>query len=364
MTTAAPSPATHGPAALSETGASQQQDVSAGDLLVYLAEYEVLMCREQGGVRNWSSHLRDHHSVDSKTRRALKQKYSDLKVQKPKDVRLPLPLGPPLPILGEPLNAFVCNEEECGYVSISRPVIAQHCNKTHGWHSRKDNREHWVPVKVQTFFRTGGHQRYFTVLPSAAEPAVLCRTATGHETEVAIILNEYKEAQGKREELEKADDAAAKTDRTGWFNRNGWPEHLARRNMGQLSRASRMPDHKEHVLRQPAKVVDLAIEQSVAGLSTLAQETRRWLKSASRKENEQRPLSRLQNPESQRRYAGYMKRFVYYCLRVLAACDEDAVRQSSNRSGRGDRSINLLDHETESEEGHQDPMQDAKELFP
>ena len=40
----------------------------------------------------------------------------------------------------------------------------------------------------------------------------------------------------------------AKTDRTGWFNGNGWPEHLSRRNLGHLSRASRMPDHAEQAL--------------------------------------------------------------------------------------------------------------------
>lgn len=54
-----------------------------------------------------------------------------------------------------------------------------------------------------------------------------------------------------------------------------------------------MPDHTEQALRQAAKVVELAIKQSVAGLLTLAQETRRWLKSASREEINQRLLAQL-----------------------------------------------------------------------
>lgn len=236
-------------------------------------------------------------------RRALKHKYDHLKLQNLRNVRLPPPLGLLFLILGELLDAFVCEEEECGYISISRLGIAQHCNTKHGWHSSKDDRKHWIAVKAQTFFRTGGFQRYFAVLPSAAaaEPIVLRAAAAVHNAEVATILSEYEEAKAKREEeLKTADSSVAKTDRTGWFNRNGWPEHLACRNLGHLSRASRMPDHAEQALRQAAKVVELAVEQGVAGLLTLAQETRRWLKSASCEEIDQRPLARLQNLESQR----------------------------------------------------------------
>ncbi|KAF3029165.1 hypothetical protein E8E12_000446 [Didymella heteroderae] len=273
----------------------------------------------------------------------------------------------PFLALGEPLDAFVCEEEECGYISISRPVIAQHCNTKHEWQSKKDDRNHWMPVKAQTFFRTGGFQRYFTVLPAAAAagPAILRAPAAVHDAEVAAILSEYEEGRVKREnEFKTADDSVARTDRTGWFNRNGWPEHLARRNLRHLSCASRAPDHSEQVLQQAARVVELAIEQSVAGLSTLAQETRRWLKSASREEIEQRPMARLQNPESQRRYAGYMKRFVCYCLRVVAVSDGDAGSRSSRQGGSIDSDADESDDEQQSGENNQDPMRDARELFP
>ena len=101
-----------------------QQAAPASDLLFYVAEYEVLVCKEHGGVRNWNSHLRDHHSTDSKMRRALKHKYDHLKLQNPRNVRLPPPLGPPFLILGVLLDAFICEEEECSYISISWPGIA------------------------------------------------------------------------------------------------------------------------------------------------------------------------------------------------------------------------------------------------
>lgn len=77
----------------------------------------------------------------------------------------------------------------------------------------------------------------------------LARTAAVHEAEVAAILGEYEEARTKRvNKFKTADESVAKTDRIDWFNRNGWPEHLARRNLRHLSCASRMPDHSEQAL--------------------------------------------------------------------------------------------------------------------
>lgn len=117
-----------------------------------------------------------------------------------------------------------------------------------------------------------------------------------------------------------------RTDRIGWFNRTGWPEHLARRNMRHLAHASRMPDRDERLLKQAVNVVNLMIERAAAGLSTLGLETRRWLRSAKREVVDVRPISRLQNLESQNTYAGYWKRFMCYCLRVATAVRE-SLRQ-------------------------------------
>lgn len=75
-------------------------------------------------------------------------------------------------------------------------------------------------------------------------------------------------------------------------------------------------------------------------------------------------MARLQNPESQRRYAGYMKRFVCYCLRVVAVSDGDAGSRSSRQGGRIDSDADESDDEQQSGENNQDPMRDARELFP
>ena len=74
------------------------------------------------------------------------------------------------------------------------------------------------------------------------------------------------------------------------------------------------------------------------GLLTLAQETRRWLKSAKRQEVDQRPMARLQNPESQARYARYMVKFVCYVLRFVADAEAKLDAQDSSSSGSSEGS--------------------------
>ncbi|TKA55283.1 hypothetical protein B0A49_12685, partial [Cryomyces minteri] len=246
-----------------------------------------------------------------------------------------------------------------------------HCNKEYNWGSTKKNRESWSQVKVQTFFATGGLQRYFTVHVTpdqAADPLV----SVEDDADVTRILDECRRAKEEHDrDMGKADEMVARTDRTGWFNRTGWPEHLARRNLAHLSHASRMPDGGERLLHQAVKTVDLVIEKSVAGLSSLAIETRRWLKSAKREEADVRPLARLQNPESQRRYAGYWKRFMCYCLRVVTTDEGRGARSCGNNSIDGSNEETEEDEideedqtEDEVDEECQGLMRDARELFP
>ncbi|KAJ9624530.1 hypothetical protein H2203_005265 [Taxawa tesnikishii (nom. ined.)] len=178
-------------------------------------------------------------------------------------------------------------------------IVAQHCNEKHGWRSSTKARRQWTDVKVQTFFPTSGLQRYFTVdvsLQQREQPAeqpseqVTCSKDTQGCSDTQSVVQEYREAARRRErELETADDKVAKTDR----------------------------------------------------LATLAIETRRWLKSVKRKEIEKRPLGRLQNPESQQRYAGYFRRFTCYVLRMLLAneASSDAAEAlSSSEQDEGSES--------------------------
>ena len=140
---------------------------------------------------------------------------------------------------------------------------------------------------MQTSFSAAGLQRYRTV--DYSEP--LDVEASGDDSMledhyvIAAVLEEWDRAAEKHKQtLEIVDTKVAKTDHTLWFKRTGWPEHLAGCNMRHLSRATRMPDRDETMLRRTVELIDVLIERAVGGPSTLDHETRPWLRSAKQAE--------------------------------------------------------------------------------
>jgi hypothetical protein len=77
-----------------------------------------------------------------------------------------------------------------------------------------------------------------------------------------------------------------------------------------------MPGQGEEMLRDVPEKVEALIEECIKGLPILGHVIRQWLRSAKASEPDIRPIARLQNEDSQKRYAGYMTRFVCYTLRV------------------------------------------------
>ncbi|KAI9881854.1 MAG: Superkiller protein 3, partial [Watsoniomyces obsoletus] len=137
------------------------------------------------------------------------------------------------------------------------------------------------------------------------------------EGRVEQRLAEFRLTQEIIEQELQVLDEAAKTDKTGWFKRTGWMEFFKDRNLSHLAYQLRMPDRHEPKLKLAAELTELLIERCVKGLSTLPHEIRRWLRSAKREAPDTRPLGRLQNPESQARYAGYIVKFVCFYLRII-----------------------------------------------
>jgi hypothetical protein len=117
------------------------------------------------------------------------------------------------------------------------------------------------------------------------------------------------------------------------------------------------------------------VERCVSRLSTLDHETRRWLRSAKQAEADVRPLVRLQNSDSQQRYAVYTARLLCYYLRVLesvengtAKIDPDEQTESDEDSediisDDGGESMNDGTHNGGAETVT-DVFKDARRLFP
>ncbi|KAH5441620.1 hypothetical protein HBI60_255780 [Parastagonospora nodorum] len=357
------------------------QFTSACALLHYLPEFSTIICTQHGGIRNWEAHLNRSHSVPPKICNQVGREKGFLElpvlqITSPRDITYSTHSREPIALLGDPIHAWQCKEQRCGYISTNQRTIAQHCNKEHQWRSSPAAREHWQGVKVQTLFRTSGYQRYFTVATPSSGTLDPDYTGTVENVslnpETTTILAEYWNAQQQRlNAYNIAEAIIPRTDRTGWFTRNGWQEHLGKHNLKQLYWASRLPDRYDTLLQQAVRVVDLAMEQGVAGLSTLPLETCRWLRSPKKTEIETRPMGRLQNKASQQRYTGYLKRFTCYCLRVAQAiCEEEitsntqmptaATQDPPSSSSGSDLSTNTSTQPTI----RQHPLHDAVALFP
>jgi superfamily II DNA helicase RecQ len=377
------------------------------DPLVYLPQYQVLICVEHGyAVRDVGQHLLVKHTSTAAQRKTLQQRYQDHPRCSPDQVVTPRPFQPAIPELGCPVKASRCEDEACGFVVVNHDNIRKHANKKHGWRKSPEHPQYWSSVYAQTFFVGGGFTKYFAVqyehvaVEEAAATSTPVRATLSDDAQEDLqrIKTEWSAARASHEKtLEMLEKDVLQQDRTAWFKRTCWPEHLAKRHLRYLAHATRLPDRDEAVLQEAVRVVDLLMKQAVTGLSTFDIELRRWIKSAQQTEPDQRPIARLQNPESQDRYCGYMKRFMCYCLRVWTSEQELSQRQQSDASGaastaRDDQSgsdDSSSDADSDSDEDdsednpdddggdgegvHQpekpvatdiDPMQDARELFP
>ncbi|KAF9729764.1 hypothetical protein PMIN01_12628 [Paraphaeosphaeria minitans] len=364
---------------------SQQQQQLAGENLAqaniqkyihFVKEYGVLCCSEhKAGIENLDVHLRQKHSVPVNERRKFIESCALLRRQGLGSVTLPDAGGPPIQVLGAPLDGFQCKQPACSYLTRNKGQIRLHCN-SHGLAFKTGSDALYQKVKMQSFFPASGRQRYFVVcVPDVADSGA---DARAHKEEVEDILAEYARTQEERKRQEQVMDAeVAKTDKTGWWKFTEWPEHFANRNCVHLAHAIRLPRRDEPKLQKAARAVEQLVEQSVRGLSSLPRETRRWVKSAQANEIHQQPIARLQNPESQARYAGYIVMFVCYVLRIVAAEEADKESEdtessegsSTDDSSDGDGSSSDCSDESppEAHTGRRvkvDPMKDAREMFP
>lgn len=133
----------------------------------YYAGHRVLICKEHRyAVTSWKRHLSDYHAISASALKDAARSLQDLDIVKPEDAETPTPNGPPLEYLQPSRLGFECrgtSENHCGRISISRPAIAQHCNKMHAWRASVREKTNWNEVKVQSFCPTSGKQRWFVV---------------------------------------------------------------------------------------------------------------------------------------------------------------------------------------------------------
>ena len=208
----------------------------------YLRRYGVLFCKDHStGVLNLSLHLRRFHSITSKQRIAITQHFYDQNypITPAQDIALPAALSPPIEELGLPLDGLACKQDGCSFLTISMDALRIHAKKQHSiaW---KGNTAalYTTGIKVQTFFKSGGLQRYFIVdagqIRSSSSTTLSTRNPTT-DTVKEQLAEWDATKQVHKEKAQIMDAEVAKTDKTGWFKRTGWLEHFANRNLMHLA---------------------------------------------------------------------------------------------------------------------------------
>jgi hypothetical protein len=140
-----------------------EEATAAVETFKYLEEHKLIVCGEHGyALRNLDRHLVDYHVYPRSVRKTISRLYNGVAFVFPEDAPLPKAYGPPIEHIAPPRVGFLCDERECGFISISRTRTAQHCNG-HGWRSSHDEKEHWTRVWVQSFCSKSGKQRWFVV---------------------------------------------------------------------------------------------------------------------------------------------------------------------------------------------------------
>jgi hypothetical protein len=341
----------------------------------YLSDYKILVCKEHGfGLRNLRRHLLEQHTYSRHARDVIVERFGSLNIVNPEDAPPPTSVVEPFECLRAPRAALRCAGwagQACEFTSTSKERLARHCNE-HGWRSDVGDREHWFRVTVQSFCSASQSPRWFIVKGNDDDD-----DTEGEEDDSAIpvsqihrqtILQGFRTLDDRYREEQEVVDAPIETDHTGWWKKTGWIEHLQGSNKHHLAYAARSPCKDEPVLQQVGALVEALVEDCVAGLSTLPQELRRWLRSVKMSETDPRPMGRLQNKDSQKRYAGYAKRLICYSLRVLESIDAVDVADPQNESG--DDWVNVDAMETTEEgqaespaSGPPDTMADARRLF-
>jgi hypothetical protein len=142
---------------------SQAPLSNCADIFCFLEDFGVVVCRQHHtAVINLDRYMLQYHKVPASTRREVVDCSSRLKPVDPGKIKLPEQPVQAIEQLGKPLAGLQCRT--CRFITINKDEMRRHCKKHHQLAWVGDESQLYSMVKVQSFFRTGGWQRYSKVL--------------------------------------------------------------------------------------------------------------------------------------------------------------------------------------------------------
>ena len=157
------------------------------DVLCFLEDFGALVCKaHHTAVVNLDAHLLQHHGVPAATRKLVVERFRHHCTVNPADMELPDEPAQVIEELGKPLDGLRCRT--CKFTTVNINAMRMHCKKDHQQAWRGDTSSLYDAVTVQSFFRTGGLQRYFVVDVAEARDV----ENAGVEERVEAQLAEYR----------------------------------------------------------------------------------------------------------------------------------------------------------------------------
>jgi superfamily II DNA or RNA helicase len=283
--------------------------------LRYIPECKVIVCGGgcQVAIRGLDHHLLHAHGLKRRAKKDVLTRFAGLELVDPIEVQTPPQGLLPIPEL-EVKQGYRC--KDCPYLIANLSNIKQHCNECHDWRVTEEDRTHWEPFKVQSFFKA--HLTKFFIVPDV-DVGTDVEDATDDDKESrdleALKRQREEGLQRRREKLKRFAEHAERNQVTPWLRKTHWAEHFTDKELVPIAKLSRMPERGEKELKRMCDLVSAMFEDCVSSMRELPDEWRMWLRSPIPKEKGHMPLGRLQDKGSQERYIGYWKRFLCYCLR-------------------------------------------------
>jgi hypothetical protein len=157
--------------------------------------------------------------------------FAQFSVVDPSEVKLPEQPAALIPELGAPLGGMQC--KRCSFITINIGKMKTHCRIEHQISWTGDKSVLYSSVKVQTFFSSGGLQKYF-IVDLGAESNFEDGERLSPNQVAQKQLSDYQKVRKQINDDMQVMEEAAKTDKTGWFTRTKWLPFLKGRNLAHL----------------------------------------------------------------------------------------------------------------------------------
>jgi hypothetical protein len=353
--------------------------------LAYLDHHRVLLCLPcQRAVRPGAGaedHLRSVHRWTGARLAGALAWIMTLALQDPHTVNLPPDGAPPIPQLAVQAG-YRCLD--CVYRTVNRKNMYKHGRQArHGRVGRG-----WAEAALQTFSQ-GRYTRYWVVEgPSGGRPtgsldrpaarrdedgaATTTTTTTaaaaaaaaaadddddndddGDDDTWARILDQHDATAAREREARRqvVENATRPEQESTWVREMGWARHLAGKDPGALYRASLMPtaararagrqdraapaQEQEDRLHRIGASFERVMGRCVRRLDRVPHETLRWINSFDPAKPAAEPFRVKEREASMRRYKGWWKRYLCYCVRAGRLGREAARQEQGVRFNEG-----------------------------